>query len=72
LTIELKRTVPGTLVSVIGRLLLQQILAAPFGEPAKDITEDDRSRQITQIAYLCALALDVLGHFQVTFPSEAP
>ena len=57
LAIELKRTVTGTLVPVIGRLLLQQILAAPFGKPAKDITDDDPSCQMPQTTYLCALAL---------------
>ena len=44
-------------MSLIGSLLLQQILAAPFGEPAEDITDDDPSRQTPQTTYLCALAL---------------
>jgi hypothetical protein len=41
----------------IYRLLLQDSLAAPCGEPAEGITHRNQTRQFPQIAYLCALAL---------------
>ncbi|MBP7937767.1 MAG: hypothetical protein KA354_24270, partial [Phycisphaerae bacterium] len=41
----------------IGRLLSQETLAAPYGILAKGIHDANRSRQTSQLTYLCALAL---------------
>jgi len=62
MTIELIGTATYTLGALIGRLLLQQTLAAPCGESAEDITEHGRIRQAAWLAYLphlCALTLVV-------------
>ena len=63
LTIELNDAVTFNLALerrlLIGRLLLQDSLAAPYGEPAKGVTDFDPLRQFAQFAYLCALALVV-------------
>nr|MBP7937468.1 DUF4038 domain-containing protein [Phycisphaerae bacterium] len=42
----------------IGRLLSQETLAAPYGILAKGIHDANRSRQTSQLTYLCALALE--------------